>query len=86
MGKPGYVTDGYCNCNQCTETNTSVVADDKTGELMCPKDTRYCFEKDRDPDNYSEERRALCRSPRCQTCLDICKETRNCLNMHSSFS
>ena len=36
-GNPGYVTDGYCNCNQCTETNTSVVADDKTGELYCPK-------------------------------------------------
>ena len=82
-GNPGYVTDGYCNCNQCTHTNTTVVADDKTGELFCPKDTRYCFEKGRDPDNYTEERRAVCRSPRCQTCLDICKETRNCLSMHS---
>ena len=53
------------------------------GDLMCPKDTRYCFEKDRHLKNYSEERRNLCRAPRCQTCHDICKETRNCLSMHS---
>ena len=33
--------------------------------------------------NYTEDRKALCTSPKCQTCLDICKETRNCLSMHS---
>ena len=36
-GNEGYVTDGYCNCVQCTRSNTSVVANDKTGELQCPK-------------------------------------------------
>ena len=38
-GKEGFVTDGYCNCNQCTESNTTVVANAATGDLMCPKET-----------------------------------------------
>ena len=63
-GAEGFVTDGHCNCAQCTVSNTTVVADAATGDLFCPKDTRYCFEKDRDPATYSEERRALCRAPR----------------------
>ena len=63
-GAEGFVTDGHCNCAQCTASNTTVVADAATGDLFCPKDTRYCFEKDRDPATYSEERRALCRAPR----------------------
>ena len=82
-GNEGYETDGYCNCVQCEYSNTSVVANPATGDLACPKDTRYCFEKGRNVDDYSEERKALCRAPRCQTCEDICQETRNCLSMHS---
>ena len=26
------MTDGYCNCNQCTESNTTVVANAATGD------------------------------------------------------
>ena len=26
-GKEGYEMDGYCNCNQCTESNVSLVVD-----------------------------------------------------------
>ena len=82
-GNEGFVTDGYCNCNQCVRSNTSVVANAATGDLYCPKETRYCYEKDRHLKNYTAERKALCSNPRCQTCLDICIETRNCLSMHS---
>ena len=31
-GNEGFVTDGYCNCNQCTHTNTTVVKDALTGK------------------------------------------------------
>ena len=37
-GKEGYVTDGYCNCNQCTESNVSLVVDVTLSALQCPKE------------------------------------------------
>jgi len=82
-GNPGYVTNGFCNCNECTESNVSLVVDITLSQLQCPKDTRYCFEQDRNPDNYSEERKELCEAPRCQTCFDMCNDQLNCLSMHS---
>jgi len=82
-GNEGFVTNGYCNCNECTHSNVSLVVDITTNALQCPKDTRYCFEQGRNPDNYSEERRELCKAPRCQTCFDMCNDQLNCLSMHS---
>jgi len=32
--------DGYCNCNRCTQSNTTLVSQ---GELTCLKSTEYCF-------------------------------------------
>jgi hypothetical protein len=82
-GKEGFVTDGYCNCNQCTESNVSLVVDVTLSALQCPKDTRYCFEKNREPENYNEERKELCKEPLCQTCFDMCNDQLHCLSMHS---
>ncbi len=82
-GKEGYVTDGYCNCNQCPESNVSLVVDVTLSALQCPKDTRYCFEKDRKPELYNAERRELCKAPKCQTCDDMCNDQLHCLSMHS---
>jgi len=82
-GKDPYMTNGFCNCNECTESNTSLVVDVTVSQVHCPKDTRYCFESGRDPSNYTEERRQLCQAPLCQTCFDMCQEQLNCLSMHS---
>ena len=30
-------------------------------KLQCPDDTRYCFEKGRNPETYSEEKKELCK-------------------------
>ena len=38
-GKDGKL-DGYCNCNQCAQSNTSIVDGDL---LTCPKETEFCF-------------------------------------------
>ena len=69
------MTNGFCNCNECTESNNSLVVDVTLSEVYCPKETRYpqvllqvlqllpsryCFEAGREPDNYTEERRQLC--------------------------
>ena len=35
------MTDGFCNCNQCEETNTSLVVDVTLSKVECPKETRY---------------------------------------------
>jgi hypothetical protein len=43
-GKGSWVTDGYCNCNQCEKSNVSLVVDVTVSALQCPKDTRYCFQ------------------------------------------
>lgn len=82
-GNPGFVTNGFCNCNECTSSNTSLVVDVTISKVECPKDTRYCFEKGRNPENYTEERIELCQTPRCQTCFDMCNKQLNCLSMHS---
>jgi len=82
-GKEPYMTDGFCNCNQCEESNTSLVEDVTVSKVKCPKETRYCFEAGRDPSNYTEERRQLCQAPTCQTCFDMCKDQLNCLSIHS---
>jgi len=82
-GKEGYEMDGYCNCNQCTESNVSLVVDVTISALQCPKDTRYCFEKGRNPETYSEEKKELCKEPKCQTCFDMCNAQLHCLSMHS---
>ena len=34
------MTDGFCNCNQCEESNTSLVVDVTVSEVHCPKETR----------------------------------------------
>jgi hypothetical protein len=49
-GKGSWVTDGYCNCNQCEKSNVSLVVDVTVSALQCPKDTRYCFQVE----NYHE--------------------------------
>ena len=82
-GKGSWVTDGYCNCNQCDKSNVSLVVDVTVSALQCPKDTRYCFQKGRVPAEYSEERRELCKAPTCQTCFDMCNDQLHCLSMHS---
>jgi len=69
-------TDGFCNCNQCPESNTTI-----DGE--CPKETEFCFHPRRKPETYDEKEQLLCKDPSCQTCSDICKTTRQCLSMHS---
>jgi hypothetical protein len=38
-GKEGRL-DGYCNCNQCAQSNTTIVDGDV---LTCPKETEFCF-------------------------------------------
>ena len=53
---------------------------------MVRKDTRYCFEAGRNPANYSEERKELCKAPRCQVCDDMCNDMLNCLSMHSRYT
>ena len=35
-----YMTDGFCNCNQCEESNTSLVEDVTVSQVKCPKETR----------------------------------------------
>ena len=83
QGGEGFETNGFCNCNECTHSNVSLVLDVTLSQLQCPKDTRYCFEQGRNPDNYTEERKQLCKKPRCQTCFDLCNDKLNCLSMHS---
>ena len=82
-GNEGFEVNGYCNCNECTTSNISLVKDVTLSQRQCPKDTRYCFEKGRNPDNYTEERKELCQEPRCQTCDDMCNDLLQCLSMHS---
>ena len=33
-------TDGFCNCNQCEESNGTIAGE-------CPRDTEVCFHPDR---------------------------------------
>lgn len=82
-GKDPYMTNGFCNCNECTESNNSLVVDVTLSEVYCPKETRYCFEAGREPDNYTSERKQLCQGATCQTCKDMCEDQLNCLSMHS---
>ena len=35
------MTNGFCNCNECTESNNSLVVDVTLSEVYCPKETRY---------------------------------------------
>lgn len=82
-GKDPYMTNGFCNCNECEQSNMSLVVDVKISMVHCPKETRYCFEAGRDPDNYTEERLQMCEAPHCQTCYGMCKDQLHCLSMHS---
>ena len=72
--------EGWCNCRRCAESNTSIVEGDK---LTCPKDTEYCFLSTANPDTYDEKMQELCKEPHCETCLDICRDRRQCLDMKS---
>lgn len=47
--------------------------------LTCPKDTEYCFLKTANPATYDEKMTELCRDPTCETCLDICRDRKQCL-------
>jgi len=49
--------------------------------LTCPKDTEYCFLKTADPSTYNEKMQELCAEPSCETCRDICRDRRHCLDM-----
>ena len=53
--------------------------------LTCPKDTEYCFLKTADPSSYDEKMQELCTDPTCETCKDICKDRRQCLDMKSRY-
>lgn len=70
------LSDGFCNCNQCPESNTTIGDE-------CPKETDFCFAQNRQPALYDEKELELCRNPTCQTCDDMCKSNRQCLNMKS---
>jgi len=72
--------EGWCNCRRCAESNTSIVDGDK---LTCPKDTEYCFLSTANPATYDEKMQELCKEPGCETCLDICRDRRQCLDMKS---
>ena len=43
----GYVTNGYCNCNECKTSNVSLVLDVTIAALQCPKEQYFnilpCF-------------------------------------------
>ncbi|XP_023322370.1 uncharacterized protein LOC111696850 [Eurytemora carolleeae] len=69
-------SDGFCNCNRCTTSNTSIPGD-------CPKETAFCFAKGRNPEEYDEKEKLLCAAPTCQNCYDICKTKHQCLDMNS---
>merc|ERR1719347_955034 len=76
--------EGWCNCRRCPETNGSVVEDvDSKKQLTCPKPTEYCYLKTADPSTYNEKMIEMCTDPTCQTCYDICKSMRHCLDMKS---
>jgi len=72
--------EGWCNCRRCPESNTSIVEGDS---LTCPKQTEYCFLKTANPSTYDEKMMELCTDPTCETCLDICRDRRQCLDMKS---
>ena len=77
---------GWCNCKRCPETNGSLVEEiNSEKKLICPKPTEYCFLKSADPSTYSEKMIEMCTDPTCQTCYDICKELRHCLDMKSRY-
>jgi hypothetical protein len=40
-----YMTNGFCNCNECMESNTSLVVDVTVSQVHCPKDTRYLLHR-----------------------------------------
>eukprot|EP00090_Calanus_glacialis_P012973 TRINITY_DN21608_c0_g1_i1.p1 TRINITY_DN21608_c0_g1~~TRINITY_DN21608_c0_g1_i1.p1 ORF type:complete len:555 (+),score=115.35 TRINITY_DN21608_c0_g1_i1:209-1873(+) len=73
--------EGWCNCRRCPESNTSIVEGVDT--LTCPKNTEYCFLKTADPSTYNEKMVELCTDPMCETCYDICRDRRQCLDMKS---
>ena len=78
--------EGWCNCRRCPETNGSVVEDvDSKKQLTCPKPTEYCYLKTADPSTYNEKMIEMCTDPTCQTCYDICKSMRHCLDMKSRY-
>jgi len=73
--------EGWCNCRRCPESNTSIVEGADT--LTCPRNTEYCFLKTANPSTYDEKMQELCTDPTCETCLDICRDRRQCLDMKS---
>ena len=75
--------EGWCNCRRCPQSNTSIVEGADT--LTCPKNTEYCFLKTADPSTYNEKMVELCTDPTCETCLDICRDRRQCLDMKSRY-